>query len=94
MATPTINTFRLPQEVKPGEAFEVVVQATDPDTFVGRLKGIVTDQAGNQTEVEGMVAVKDAIAYELVDVDGVGFTIEPRAGHPGVFDVTAPGAEG
>jgi hypothetical protein len=54
------------------------------------LTGIVTDTQGSETQATVVLTVEDPLTYDLQDTNALGFTITPRFGSPGVFDVVAP----
>lgn len=91
MAAPIIASITAtPSTVAPGGAFVVTIVASDPDARQAMLVGRVTDSQGNVAEIQGQVTISDPLAYELLDLDAVGFTIAQRAGQPNVFDCRAP----
>lgn len=91
MAPPIINSVvAMPKEIRPGRVSVVTVVASDPDARATSLAVTVTDSQGNSVTGVAVLTVQDPLTYELVDTDGVGFSIVQRPGQPGVFDVTAP----
>ena len=89
MAAPVIDSMvASPSVVGPNGSFVVTIVAHDPDETSGVLIGKVRDAAGNETQASALVRISDPLFYELSVP--AGFVSVPRAGQPGVFDVTAP----
>ena len=89
MSAPVIDSMvASPPVVGPHGSFVVTILAHDPDETTGVLVGTVRDSEGNSSVASALIRISDQLTYELAVP--AGFVSVPRAGQPGVFDVTAP----
>ena len=89
MADPIISSVAAPSTVNPGEAFDVKIDASDPDAKSYSFDVTVTDKAGNKAAATITLEVQDPLTYEVVDPSGE-FSIVQDAVDPSLFHVTAP----
>lgn len=88
MSAPVIRSVTPSRDtVAPGESFQVVVDAYDPDARVLSITGTATDSTGQTVIAKTSVTVGDPLTFELSsDDDGV--TISQDPANPGNFTVT------
>lgn len=91
MAAPNITNVTFPDTVLAGAAFDVSIEASDPDARPARLVAVVTDSRGNAATAEGIIHITDPLSYSLTDPDNVGWQVVQDDVDPSLFHVVAPG---